>query len=159
MNSTVSAALAEAKVGLLRLVDPPVEPFGYGIDLSCVLDVTEDLAEVDPRSPLAIAEASIRRLITPRGGCPGDQDYGFDLRGQLNKGVTTLGLRMLAGQSRSEINKDDRVEDSTVQVTYDSVAGPALRVVVTILPADVDLGEFSFTFSVTDTTAVLEVIS
>jgi hypothetical protein len=159
VNATVSAALAEQKAGLLPLVDPPVEPFGYGVDLSCVLDVTEDLAEVDPRNPLAIAESSIRRLITPRGGCPGEQDYGFDLRGQLNKGVTTLGLRTLAGQARNEINKDDRIDDSTVEVTYDSVSGPMLRVQVTILPEDVDLGAFSFTFSISDTTAVLEVIS
>jgi hypothetical protein len=159
VNPTVLAALNEQKIGLLRLVDTPVEPFGYGVDLSCVLDVTEDLAEVDSFSPIAIAESSLRRLITPRGGCPDDSDYGFDLRGQLNKGVTVLGLRTLSGQSRAEINKDDRVSDCTADVTYDSVQGPQLRVKVTIQPVDVDLGEFTFTGSINDTRAVLEAIS
>lgn len=159
MNPTVSAALAEQKLALIREVDTPVEPFGYGVDLSCVLDCTEDLAEVDPRSPIAIAESSLRRLITPRGGCPDDSDYGFDLRGQVNKGVTVLGLRTLSGQSRGEINKDDRVSDCTVDVTYDSVQGPQLRVTVTIQPVDVDLGEFTFTGSINDTRAALESIS
>jgi hypothetical protein len=156
--SIVKDAIAADVATLTRVVDPPVEPFGYGVDLSCVTDLTEALDEVDPNSTIAIAEALIRRLITPRGGLPDDADYGFNLRGHLNRGVTVADLRTLTGQVRSECRKDDRVDDVDVAAVY-TLGNAGLRVTISVAPASIDLDSFSFTFSITDTTAVLEVIS
>lgn len=158
MNTIVSDAIADQLATLTREVDAPVAPLGYGTDLSCVTDLTEDLAEVDPRSNQAIAEALIRRLITPRGSLPDDPDYGYDLRGMLNRGVTLSDLRAVTGQVRSEVRKDDRVADAEVTAAF-TPGNSTLSVTIVVTPADVDNDSFSFTFSLTDTSVVLEVIS
>lgn len=158
MNAIVQAALDAQIATLAREVDTPVAPFGYGTDLSCITDLTEDLAEVDPNSTQAIAKALIRRLITPRGALPDDKDYGYDLRGLLNQGTTLAQLRSAGGQARSECRKDDRVSD--VQVTASFTLGTStLSVSIEVTPADPQLDTFSFTFALTDTSAVIEVIS
>ena len=157
MNALVQASIAEQIATLQRVVDAPVAPFGYGTDLSCVTDLAEDLAEVDPTSNQAIAEALIRRLITPRGGLPDDPDYGFDLRGLLNRGVTLAELRAVTGQARSEVRKDDRVADAKVSAAF-CLQGSTLSVSVEVTPADVDNDTFSFTFALTDTAVTIEVI-
>lgn len=157
MNSTVLAAIEADLAELERVVAPPTAPLGYGIDLSCTTDLTEDLAEVDPNSPIAIAEALIRRFITPRGALPDDPDYGRDVRGHLNRGVTANDLRSLSGDLRNEARKDDRVDDADILVVS-SANNSVLSIKATITPADIALGIFSLTFSVTDTTALIESI-
>lgn len=156
--SLVKDSIATQLTTLTRIVDPPAAPFGYGIDLYCVTDLAEDLAEVDPRSTVAIAQALVRRLITPRGALPGDADYGFDLRGYLNRGVTLQELRTLTGQITAECRKDDRVSDVVVSASF-TLGTAQLTGTIKVTPADVDLDTFSFTFAITDTAAVLEVIS
>lgn len=98
----------------LRLLGPPVDRVapgtnGYGVDLVCVLDVTADMAEVDPQSAAAVTQAIMRRLVTPRGALLDDRSYGFDLRSYCNKGTTQAELMQLQAQVRSEARKDDRV--------------------------------------------------
>ena len=158
MNSTVQAALDQQLATLTREVDAPVAPLGYGTDLSCVTDLTEDLAEVDPNSVQGIAEALIRRLITPRGALPDDPDYGYDLRGLLNRGTTLAELRNASGQARSEVRKDDRVRDADVAASF-TLGNSTLNVTIAVTPADPALDAFSFTFALTDTSVVIEVIS
>ena len=158
MNTLVQASLTEQIAALEQLVDAPVAPLGYGTDLSCVTDLAEDLAEVDQASTRAIAQALVRRLITPRGGLPDDPDYGFYLRGLLNRGVTLADLRAVSGQARSEVRKDDRVLDANVSAAF-TLENSTLSVSVEVTPADADLDEFSFTFSLTDSSAIIEVIS
>lgn len=157
MNALVQASLIEQIATLERVVDAPVAPLGYGTDLSCVTDLAEDLAEVDATSNTAIAQALIRRLITPRGSLPDDPDYGFDLRGLLNRGVTLAELRAVTGQARSELRKDDRVSDAKVSAAF-TLANSTLSVTVEVTPADVDRDVFSFTFALTDSSVAIEVI-
>jgi hypothetical protein len=128
---------------------------GYGTDLSCVTDLAVGLDEVDPNSVRAISEAAVRRLITPRGALQDDLDYGYDVRGYANRGVTELDLRNLAGHVRAEVLKDDRAVDATAAVV---ASGSSLTVTVTITPEDPVLGSFELVFSVADNTALLQSI-
>jgi hypothetical protein len=157
--STIVLDAIDAELALLeREVPTPSDPttFGYGTDLSCVSDITDELTEVDPYSPLAVGEAVIRRLTTPRGTLPDDPDYGIDLRSYCNRGVTLRELRDLAGTCRSEILKDDRIEDATVTITS---SGTSLAVVVQLALAQPGVQPFTLTFAVTSGAAVLEAIS
>jgi hypothetical protein len=156
MSQLVLDAIAASTAELTRLVPVPTGPLGYGTDLSCVEDVTEDLAEVDPFSPQAIGEALLRRLTTPRGQLPDDPNYGMDLRGYCNRGVPTGELREIAGQIRSEVTKDDRVEDVSVVVTVPALNAMSVRIDVT--PADPSLDPFTLTFAVTSGQLLLEAI-
>jgi hypothetical protein len=119
---------------------------GYGTDLSCITDVTPTVDEVDPRSPTAIGEAVLRRLITPRRGVVDDEGYGFDLRGYCNRGVTESDVRSIAARARAEAKKDDRVSDADVSMTY---ADRRLSVQIIITPEDVTRDDFSLIFYVT----------
>jgi len=156
MSKTVLDAIDRELALLKREVQTPTEPFGYGVDLSCVSDVTPELAEVDPYSPIGIAEAVIRRLTTPRGKLFDDPDYGLDLRAFCNRGTTHDELRDLGGRCRSEITKDDRIEEALVTVTTPTRS--ALDVRVRITPAVPGLEPFSLTFAVTSGSAVMEAI-
>lgn len=156
MSQLVLDSIAADTAELTRLVPVPTGSLGYGTDLSCVEDLTEDLAEVDPFSPLAIGEALLRRLSTPRGQLPDDPEYGLDLRGYCNRGVPTGEIREVAGQVRSEVTKDDRVEDVSVVVTVPSLKTMSVRIDVT--PADPLLDPFTLTFAVTSGQLLLEAI-
>lgn len=156
MSQIVFDSIAADLAELTRIVPVPTPPLGYGNDLSCVEDVTEALDEVDPFSPVAIGEALLRRLTTPRGQLPDDPDYGFDIRGYCNRGVPTGELRELAGQIRSEVSKDDRVEDASVTVTVPDLSTMSVRIEVT--PADPLLDPFSLTFAVVSGQLLLEAL-
>lgn len=146
---TLLESLVAAQIALIPVV-PRVVPDAlyYGTDLACVLDVTPTLDEVDPVSTIAIGEALVRRLITPRGRVLDDGTYGLDLRGQLNHGVTQPGLTRLQSSIRVECMKDDRIEDATVSVIMASVASRQMRVQIVATAAESGQ-EFSLTFFVT----------
>lgn len=156
MSQLVLDAIAASTAELTRLVPVPTGALGYGADLSCVEDLTDDLAEVDPFSPQAIGEALLRRLTTPRGQLPDDPNYGLDIRGYCNRGVPTGELREIAGQIRSEASKDDRIEDVSVTVTVPALNSMSVRINVT--PADPSLDPFTLTFAVTSGQLLLEAI-
>jgi hypothetical protein len=143
---TVQEDIAAEIATLEREVPVPVGALGYGTDLSCVTDVTEKLDEVDPNSVEGIQQGLIRRATTPRGSLPDDLNYGLNLRGYLNRGVTTQELRDLATQLRNEWRKDDRVIDVAVQVTSSRTA---IRVQAQVTPADPTLEPFALVFAVT----------
>jgi len=158
MSTSVRDAIVAGQAELTRVVDPPTGDLAYGIDLSCVTDVTEALDEVDPNSPTGIAEAAIRRLTTPRGGLIDDPDYGINLTGYLNKGTTTEELRTLVGDIRNELRKDDRIDDVDATIEY-IAATNSMRVKVVFTPADPDLDTFTLTFTVDNTEALIESIA
>lgn len=107
----------------------------YGLDLSCTFttssvimpdastrtfdgfDVTEDFATVSGRTLLA--EALVRRLVTPRGTLIDDADYGTDVRRWINDDVDD---RIIAGTVAAEIDaelqKDERVRRSTTTASF-----------------------------------------
>lgn len=154
VHDTIAAELA-----LLERLEPtPLAPFGYGQDLDCTTDISEDLLEVDPSSRTALAQALLRRLSCPRGRLPDDPTYGFDLRGMLNRGTDAAALRDLAGQVKGEVLKDDRIDGADVTTTYTSQTR-TLDVLIWVSPIDPALGEFSLTLAVTDGETLLKEIN
>lgn len=157
MSALVLDAIDRQIAELERVTTAPTGPLGYGRDLSCVDDITPELAEVDPRSTRGIGEAAIRRLMTPRGGLPDDPDYGLDLRALLNRGVADREAREIAGRIRLEVAKDDRIDDLAVAVTMP--APSTLRIEARITPADPDLTPFSLVLAVTSAGVLLEALA
>jgi len=146
MSATAKAKIAEELALLSQVVDFPQSPFGYGSDISCDQDVDPNVEEVEANTTLAMAQAIVRRLDTPRGSLPDDQDYGIDVRSKLNKGMTDADVRALAGQIRSEILKDDRVDLVSVTVSPNSV-GSELRIEIFVTPVDYQIGGFGLTLN------------
>lgn len=133
------------------LLGPPVDrvapdTLGYGVDLSCVLDITPDAAEVDPNTTRAIGEALVRRYISPRNSVLDDESYGLDLRARCNAGQTRQDLTRLQSQIRVEALKDDRVSDVSVTLTFPSPK--TMSVALAVTPHALD-DVFSLTFFVT----------
>lgn len=159
MNSTFSDSIAEQLTTLTRVVAVPTGELKYGTDLSCVTDLEPTLAEVDPASPVAIVQAIIRRFTTPRGALADDQDYGLDIRGHINRGITPRDLRALGGALQGEAQKDDRVLEALVQLTATLRPPATLSVYVQIVPADPRLQDFSFTFAVTGSDVLMVTIN
>lgn len=153
MRDAIAAGLAS----LERVQSPPSAPFGYGSDLSCAADLSEDMEEVDPNSTLALGQAIARRLDCPRGKLPDDPDYGMDLRGYCNRGVTTSEIRSLATRVRNEVEKDDRIAGVTVTVTPSST-GSTLTVEIAVVPVDPRIGNFGLTLAVTSAEVLIETI-
>jgi hypothetical protein len=157
VSKTVLDAIDADLATLAREVTTPSDDtaLGYGTDLSCVSDITDELTEVDPLSQQAVGEAVIRRLTTARGTLPDDPDYGIDLRTYANRGTTLTELRELSGMCGSEILKDDRIDDASVSVTS---SGRSLTVAVRLTLAIPGVAPFGLTFTVTSGSAVLEAI-
>jgi hypothetical protein len=147
MSPVIAAALAAETAKLVRLVDAPVGELGYGRDLACAQDLTEDFEEIDENSPQAIGQAIFRRWTTPRGQLQDDQEYGEDIVGMLNKGLTAAYIAEKAGRLKLEALKDDRVQDCTVTITP-SPRGDEIRVQGVITPADPSAKRFSMTLAV-----------
>lgn len=158
MSAIVKAGIATELALLTQIVDFPTEPFGYGSDISCDSDVDLLAREVDGASTLALAEALVRRLDTPRGSLPDDKDYGISITSHLNRGVTDADVRQLAGQIRAELALDDRVASLTVTVAPNST-GSTLRIEIAVQPVDANLGTFTLTLNASDAGLVLEEIA
>lgn len=156
MNATLQAAIDSGLATLERVMDAPTGALGYGTDISCTDDLAEPMADVDPTSTTAIAQALLRRLDCPRGRLVDDADYGLDARGYLNRGTTVAELNALAGAVRNEVEKDDRVSSAIVQV---AASLSSLSVRIRIVPADPNLDEFSLTLAVTSASVVIQEIT
>jgi hypothetical protein len=142
---------------MTRVQVVPEDPLNYGRDLSCVLDVTSDFAEVDPNSPRGIAEAVTRRLITNRGDLIDDGTYGFNIRALLNHPQTVNELRSIEISCVNEANKEERVERADITVTMNAT-GSEISVAVLITPADPELRPFVFVLAVTDAHVLIDLI-
>lgn len=154
MNATYQAAFNAQLEALTRKVDIPSDrALGYGIDLSCVTDLTFDMAEVDPYTPTAIAEAQARRLQTGRGQLIYDLTYGTDVRGMLNRGYTESQLATLDTEIYNELRKDDRISDTDVTVDFED--RETLRVTAISTPVD-QVESFNLTFWVTDGEIIID---
>lgn len=153
----VRTTLADTS-SLTRDVATPLAPLGYGADLSCASDLTEQMASVDPLTRLAVAEAIARRLTTPRGGVLDDPDYGLDLRAMCNRGMADDDVRTLAARVRSEVEKDDRVDAAAVVVTPSSDVS-TLTIAIRVTPYDGRIGTFSLTLAVTSSSALIKEIA
>jgi hypothetical protein len=155
MNKTVADALAADLATLTRVTDAPTESLGFGTDLSCLTDFTPDAREVDPMSREGIVESIVRRLSTPRGRVIDAPDFGYDLRGALNRATTDDTLRALVGDIRNELTKDDRIVDVDVELdTSDDRL--SLRVSLFVEAVDPRVGGFDLVFVMTGDNITLE---
>jgi len=154
MTDIVRAAIAAELALVQRVARVPSPPLGYGADLACASDLTSTMDVVDPMSTRALGEAIARRLDTPRGSIPDAPDFGMDLRGYLNRGVTTADLNRIADRIRSEVTQDDRVISARVSVAP-SPNGSALTVSIAVVPADVR-GRFELVLAVTSADVLIE---
>lgn len=154
MNATIKKAIDDEIAKLVRLQPAPVPPFGYGSDLDCFDDITDDAAELDPNSTLGLAQAAYHYVSSPRGSIVDAPDVGIDLRSYLNVPLTAARVTELAGDVSSEIKKDDRFAEVTVTVQQPTLA--SLRVSITIEPADPELDTFALILAVTDAGVLVE---
>lgn len=150
---TVTAIEADLDA-LLQVVESPRAPYGYGADLDGVLSVADPTVLVNPLSDTAIAQAAVRRLVTPRGSMPGDPDYGKDLRQLLNSPILPAKLMQAQQESNVELVKDDRVRSA--QVTIESNGQDSIWVRAILTRADTG-ATFSLTANIS--TVVAEVTS
>lgn len=151
----IAACTADAQT-LDKTALTPTGALGYGRDLDCIYDVTPDLQEVDPFSETAVGQALIRRLITPRGGLIDDPDYGFDLRGLCNRGLTVAQLQQLQSQVQNECTKDDRVSSVIATLAYSSAARTIdCALAVTLVGSG---QTFKLVFAVTDADVLIDTI-
>ena len=86
----------------------------YGTDLDCLDDIAENGGEVD--GVMCLAQACVRRLITPRGGLIDDPNYGFDVRSIIDQASTKRGQAIIATGVDGEIEKDERVLSSSTAI-------------------------------------------
>lgn len=125
----------------------------YGLDLSCVADLDENGAEVDGITLLA--QALLRRLITPRGALIDDPTYGYDLSAVIDEASTPRQQAMIASAIDGELRKDERVlravttlvlsrdlassYKATATVVITPSAGPTFKLVLGVSSVTVDL--------------------
>lgn len=161
--SAFAAGLAE----LTPVISAPSGALGYGCDLDCAGDITEDAAEIDarPDDPEAcrklLGQALYRRLITAQGALVDDRDYGLGLAVLVNKATSTASLQELSGRIRQEMEKDDRVDQAIVQLTTsagETGIGTNLTISIRVFPEDPNVGPFSLVLAVTDGTVLLNAI-
>jgi hypothetical protein len=153
-SSIVRDELARLTGDVVRVVDPPTGDLGLGSDLDCTDDLTEDMAEVPGDSPLAVAQSNYRRLTSARGSIPGSPNDGFDVIALLNKGMTRDQVTGLAGQIKSELEKDDR--NQNVTVTLIPTGGSDFDLDVR---GETATGPFTLIFAVVDGAAAVKEIN
>lgn len=127
----------------------PEDPLGYGKDVFCTDDVKPNWDTLDGDDPIVVVNAAFRRLITDRGQLLDDPNYGFDVRQAWNQATSDATLEQLETSARSEVLKDDRVEDATVTLTRDPVDRTAVTFDLSLQLFDVD-GTFALTFRVSE---------
>lgn len=162
-DDLVRSTIADGLAALTRLRATPVEPFGYGTDISCDSDVSPTLEMVDPFSTLGIAQAVIRRWGTPRGGLPPDgkdaQDYGEDVRSWCNTGVTERDLRAKRSKLESEALKESTIAAIEAPITMTRTGAQVeITIDAVITPKDPNLASFPLVLAVTSADIVIKAI-
>ncbi len=157
MSALVLAAIAADVAALERIVDPPSEPLGYGIDIACDTDLMDNARDVDPFSQEGISQSILRALDCPPGAIYGELEYvSLDLRERLNQGATTDDVGSLALEIQGVVLADDRIEVATVTVDLGD-GGASLAITIDVTSADPDrLPPFRLVFVATSTEIVLE---
>lgn len=97
--------------GYAQTVATPTGDLGFGVDLACWDDFTPDFQLVDPKSTVAVLMSNYRRLNTPLGFLDlinEPSDFGKDVRGLLQKGITPDEIKRHEDEIRAQILEDDR---------------------------------------------------
>lgn len=156
VQASLDAQLAELAINPGRVAVVPTPSFAWGHDLSCDTDCDDMFSETPQNSPLIIAQSVLRRFQTSRGAMLDDGDYGFNLFGYLNRGVTQDDVRTLQRKLTAEAQKDERVETADVTVTVTGFG--TMSVSVGITPADPTIGAFRFVFAVDGSQPLIDLI-
>jgi hypothetical protein len=99
-----------------------------------------------------VAEAILKRWLTPRGSCFWDLDLGHDVRQYLSAAIDSTRLSAIETQLAAEAQKDERVESCTVTASFDPTAKRfTLKSRVTLVEGET----FSFVVGVDALTAEL----
>lgn len=123
----------------------------FGLDLSCVDDLLPTLGTVSGRRLLS--EAVVRRITTPRGRLIDDPNFGIDIRLWLDDDVTPADIQRRIRAVDAEIERDERVVNSTTQVVSFVNGDLVLRIVLE--PSD----EPSFSLTLSVTALTVEILS
>lgn len=101
----------------------------YGTDLDGVTDLSPTMAEASGLHMLA--QALVRRLITPRGTLIDDANYGYDIRDFLGDDLSPADVGRIGSGVDQELIKDERVLSSQTTVTPLSTYVLTISTVVT----------------------------
>lgn len=134
------------------LVTGATKSTDLGVDISVLPDLDPSFAL--QKGPRVLAEALVRRLITARGTLLSDASYGKDIRAFLGAAFDKGGLTRLKKAMEAEMARDERVNDVSVDLSYNS----ATQTVSAQVAVSSGAGPFSLTLSITDVeVALLEV--
>lgn len=121
----------------------------FGTDIDCT-------TSIGSRFKLAsgfvnLANAMVRRLITPRGTLDYAPDYGYDVRDWLNHDMGQVAISTIEAAIDAECQKDDRVQTSSSTVVP-NVLLQTMTITVAIITA---AGPFKFVTTVDKLNAIL----
>jgi hypothetical protein len=134
----------------------PYEPWRFeGTNLALGLDVRVFPmldASLTPSSDWrTFADSLVRLILTPPGLLAFHPDRGFDVRDFLNDEVTQETLFLLQSGCKTELERDERVDEASVSASYDSSA-QKITLSISIQSAS---GPFNLVVAVDSLTATL----
>jgi hypothetical protein len=106
----------------------------FGSDISLYPDLDETWTPIDGRRMLA--EQILRRITTERGTLDFWPNDGIDIRDFLRDVITADTLFQNKQLLQNEIEKDERVFEAPVSMTYDQRHGDKLMISIGITTAD-----------------------
>lgn len=136
---------------------PDANSLGYGVDLSCVTDITPDLAEVDPESAQGIGEMAVRFLTVERDSVPDAPGRGYNIFRLLLAGSSVDVINNAQTAISNEVEQDDRIASSTTVVVVTGLK--QLSITISIVPQDPTLGPFDLVLAVSDGVVLFDLVS
>lgn len=121
----------------------------FGTDIACTTSIGQRFQLVS--GFINLANALVRRLITPRGTLDYAPDYGYDVRDWLNHDTGQASMFTLEAAIDAEMQKDERVQSSSSKVVPNRLA-QTLTITVSIITA---AGPFKFVTSVGNLNAII----
>lgn len=135
--------------------DSSAAPTDHGFDLTTWAGAEQTTPDLDPSfrgisGQRAVSEAVARRLCTPRGFLPDDDDAGFDLRRHVHGKMSTQTLLELKTAIEREAEKDERVFRARASLV--TTAGQSKRTLDVTASVDVEtmFGTFPLVLAVSD---------
>ena len=120
----------------------------YGRDLTCTDDFTPSFGMSTGRRLLA--EACLRRLITPLGSLRRHPLYGYDVREEINNDLSRADIARISSGVSVQLQRDTRIVSCSCVATLDTRG--ALLIPCVIVDG---AGPFKLVFSATDATVAI----
>ena len=108
--------------------------------------------------PMAVLQAALRRLVTPRGtlrGGDAEAAYGLDLVGRIGEGTDLDEIGSWGGEIEGELLKDDRIAIVVADATGSADAGKISAVIKIAITLADESGAFEFVLGVDETSIEL----